>query len=357
MSIRFPFVRKDRLDVPSEKDLTPLVLIMPSPVPSLVILYIAAFRLAFAKPIIDSSASLPLPTPLDSDTIDQLNLNPTSQYSPLSGGSSATVASPINQDNPNFFGTIDLALTGQAEGEVTDQITDPIIQDSDFSGQEVPEHVVSGIVPSKSVIQGGDSANQNLPVQLGSTIDPSETIVQDSDSSKQESFRPLDLSGSAVQDGDSSDQTLDGMRPSNNPSFAVAGGHIQSHMCSPNRARSVERQRKKRNPADIDPPKKAPATLRGPRPPKPQPQPINSPVQVSEPVQAPQLVPAPQPEPGDQCYIVPDCENIDGQPMKVYCCPYVEEIGYDDRYVSTRKGCTDCSYTFLLFVSSIWPDT
>ena len=137
MSILFTVVLEDRLDATSEKDFTPLVLIMAS----LVLLYIAAFRLAFAKPILDPSASLPLLTPLDSHAIEQLDLNPTSQYSQLSGGSSATVASPINQENPNFTEKIDLALTGEVKGEVTDQVTasaglsDPVIQDSDYSGQ------------------------------------------------------------------------------------------------------------------------------------------------------------------------------------------------------------------------------
>ena len=276
------------------------------------------------------------------------------------------VASPINQDNPNFIGTIDPALTGQVKGEVTDQITasaglsDPVIQDSDFSGQEVPEQVVSGIVPSKSVIQGGDSANQNLPVPLGSTIDPSGSIFQDSDSSKQQYSRPLDLSGSVVHDSDSSDQNPNEMTPSNDLSLTVAqGGHIQSHMCSSNRARSVERQPKKRNLADFNRPKKTPATSRGPKPPKPQPQPIESPVQVPEPAQAQQPVPVPEPvlENKDECYYVPTCEDVNGQMRRVYCCPYVQRIGYDDRHVSTRTGCTDCSYQFLLFVSSFWPDT
>ncbi|MCJ1426729.1 hypothetical protein MMC29_004632 [Sticta canariensis] len=333
---------------------------------SLVLLYIAAFRLAFAKPILDPSASLPLLTPLDSHTIEQLDLNPTSQYSQLSAGSSSTVASPINQDNPDFIGKIDLALTGQVKGEVTDQVTasaglsDPVIQDNDFSGQEVPEQVVSGTVPSKSVIQGGDSANQILPVLLESTIDPSGSIFQDSDSSKEQYSRPLDLSGSVVDDSDSSDQNPDERAPSNDLSFTVAhGGHTQSHMCSSNRARSVERQPKKRNPAEFSRPKKAPATSRGPKPPKPQPQPIESPAQVPEPAQAQQPVPVPEPvvENKDQCYYVPTCEDINGQPMRVYCCPYVQRIGYDDRHVSTRAGCTDCSYQSLLFISSIWPNT
>ena len=357
MSILFSlvFVREDRLDAQSERDFRPLVVIMPSPVPSLVLLSIAAFRLAFAKPILDSSASLPSLTPLDSHTTEQLDLNPISQYTQLSDGSSTTVASPIDQDNPSSIGKLDPALSGQVKGEVTGQITasaglsGPVVQDIEFPGQEVPEQVISPLVPSKSVIQGGDSANQNIPVPLGSAIDPSGSISQDSDSSKQQDPPQLDLSGSVVHDSDSSDQNPDEMTPSNDSSFTVAqGGHIQSHVCSSNRARSAERQPKKRNPADFNRPNKGPAKSRGSKPPKTQPQPVELPVQVPEPAQAQPPVPLPEPaENKDECYVVPTCEDIDGQPRRVYCCPYVEAIGYDDRYVSTRAGCTDCSYHFL----------
>lgn len=113
--------------------------------PSLVIWYITAFRVLFAKPILDPTASPPLLTPVGSDTSDQIDLNPTNPYSPLAIGSSTLVASINNQDNPTVFGTADQTRTGQVNEEVPGQITasagisNPIVQDSDFPGQKVPE--------------------------------------------------------------------------------------------------------------------------------------------------------------------------------------------------------------------------
>lgn len=113
--------------------------------PSLLIWYIAAFRVLFAKPILDPSASHPLLTPVGSDTSEQLGLSPTDPYSPLSFGLSTPVVSITDQDNPTVFGTADQTQTGQVNKKAPGQITasagisNPVVQDSDLPGQNVPE--------------------------------------------------------------------------------------------------------------------------------------------------------------------------------------------------------------------------
>lgn len=335
--------------------------------PCLLVWYITAFRVILAKPILYSSASLPLLSPLGPGAIEQLDLNPSAQYSPLSDGSSTLVANPLNQDNPSFFGTADLTLTGQGNDKKPEQVTasaglsDSVVQNSDISGQEVPKQGASALLPSDSVIQGDDSAKQTLPVQLASTNGLSGSIFQDSDSPKQEFPTQLDLPGTAVQDSGSgsSDQTAGETTPLNNLNFAIAqNSHLQTHSCGSNQAPSVKRQAEKRNPGKPNQPQKNPAFLRGTRPPKPQ----KPPPQQSEPQNSPvEALPVPripaEEIPKDECVYVPECENVNGQAMKKYCCPYVQRIGFDDRFVSNRAGCTDCSYDFLLFVHSVLLDT
>lgn len=334
-------------DVQSERECTPLALIMPS----LVIWYIAAFRVVFAKPILDSSASLPMPPPTGSDTIDQLNLSPTEQYNPLSDGSSTLVA------NPSLFGTADLTLNSQVKEEVPPQVTastglsNPVVQGSGTPEQEVPEQVASVPFPSDSVIQGDGSAEQYLPVQIASISGLSDSVFHDSDLSKQGSSAHSALPGSDVQDSDS-DQTPDETTVINNLSFTIArGDHLKVSSCA------SKSQSQKRHPGGSSQPTKNPAVLRGPKPPKPP----SPPPQEEQPNNSPAQVPkVPQSPPGEnkheECFVVPECEDVDGQTMKEYCCPYEQRIGYDDRHVTTRAGCTDCSSQFLLSVCSILPN-
>lgn len=308
--------------------------------PCLFIWYITAFRVILAKPILDSSASIPLLSPLGSDAIEQLDLNPSAEHSPLSDGSSTLAANPLNQD----------ASTG---------LSDPIVQNSDISGQDIPEQGASALLSSNSVAQSDDSTKQTPSVQLASTIGLSGSISQGSDSSTK-----LGLPGSPVQDSGSgsSDQTPDESTPLNNLSFTIAqSSHLQTHSCGSNQAPSVKRQAEKRNPEGPNRPQKNPAYLRGTRPPKP-PKLQEPPLQQPEPQKSPvEALPVPQipaeENQKDECVYVPTCEDADGQAMKLYCCPYVQRIGYDDRFVSTRAGCTDCSYDFLLFVHSVLLDT
>lgn len=338
--------------------------------PCLFIWYITAFRVILAKPILDSSASIPLLSPLGSDAIEKLDLNPSAEHSPLSDGSSTLVANPLNQDSPSFFGTADLTLTGQVKEKAPEPVTasaglsDPVVQNSDISGQKIPEQGASALLSSNSVTQSDDFTKQTLPVQLASTIGLSDSISQGSDSSKQQSSTQLGLPGSPIQDSGSgsSNQNPDELTPLNKLSFTIAqSSHLQTHSCGSNQAPSVKRQAEKRNPEGPNRPEQNPAFLRGTRPPKP-PKPPKPPVQQPEPQNSPvEALPVPQipaeENQKDECLYVPTCEDVDGQAMKVYCCPYVQRIGYDDRVVSTRAGCTDCSYDFLLFVHSVLLDT
>lgn len=353
-------------DVLSESHFPPVAHIMPS----LFLWYIAACRVTLAKPIIDSPASFSLPPSAGSGAIEQLDLNPANQYSSFSDGSSTQVANPINQDNPNLFGTADLTLTGAVREQTPERLSasaglpDSAVPNIDFPKQDVPGQGAT-LYPSISVVRGDDSAKQNLPV--ASTDSLLGSFFQDSGSSSQESSRQLDLSGSAVQTSGSSGQESDRTTPFNTPSVITAqGNHLVAHSCSTNHARSVKNKVKKRNPGESSRPQKNPATVKGPRPPKPQGPPVeaptdpqNSPGVVStdskdSPVQAPKV---PQILPGEsndkECFYIPKCEPINGQMMKLYCCPYVQRIGYDDRFVSTRAGCTDCSYHLLSFLHFI----
>lgn len=297
--------------------------------PSAGIWYLAAFQVVFAKPFPDSSASPSLLTPAGSDTIEQLDLNPINLYSPLSFDSSTLVASPINQENPSVFGTADLTQTVQVK-EVPEQVTgsaglpDPVVQDNEIPGQEVPEPVVPALLPSNSVIQGGDSAGQNLPVQHASTID---------------------LSSSVIQGSGWSDQTHDETTPFNSLSFTIVqDGHLKTGSCSSNQARSVKRQLEKRNAVEPSRPQQ-----------KPQPKPKTPPGEEQQ-QNSPGQLPQGNNEP-DECFYIPKCEDIDGRQMRLYCCPYIQKIGYDDRHVRTRTGCTTCSYQFPLCFHSFLPDT
>lgn len=184
--------------------------------------------------------------------------------------------------------------------------------------------MVSVLFPSKSVIQGGDSARQNSPVQHASTIDSS---------------------GSVVQGSGPFDQNPDETTPFNSQSLTIArGSHSKSRSCSPNHARSVKRQPGNQNPPEPSRSQRTPATPREQKP------------QSGEEEHLPMPLPDGEDEP-EECFIIPECENIDGQPTEAYCCPYAQRIGYDDRYAPTRTGCTDCSYRFHLFVRSVLPDT
>ena len=358
----------------SESHFNPVAHIMPS----LFLWYIAACRVTLAKPIIDSPASFSLPPSVGSDTIEQLDLNPANHYSSLPDGSSTQVPNPINQDNPNLFGTADLTLTGAAKEQTPERFSasaalpDSVVPNIDFPKQDVPEQGAA-LYPSISVVRGDDSAKQNLPV--ASTDGPLGSFFQDSGSLNLESSQQLDLSGSAVQNGGSSGQDSDKTTPFSNPSVIIAqGNHLAAHSCSTKHARSVKNKVKKRNPGESSRP------LKGPRPPKAHdPQaptsPQNSPGQASTdsqhtPVQAPtdpqnlpgqvstdsqdspvQAPKVPQILPGEsndkECFYIPKCEPIHGQMKKLYCCPYMQQIGYDDRFVSTRAGCTDCSCHLL----------
>lgn len=310
--------------------------------PSAGVWYLAAFQVVFAKPFLDSSASPSLLTPVGSDTIEQLDLNPANLYSPLSFDSSTLVASPINQESHSVFGAADLTQTVQVkEDEVQEKFTgsaglpDPVVQDNEFPGQEVSEPVVPALLASNSVIQDGDSAGQNLPVQHASTND---------------------LPSSVIQGSGWSDQTPDETTPINSLSFTIAqDGHPKTRSCSSNQARSVKRQAEKRNAAEPSRPQQKPATLRGPRPPKQQPKPETQPGEEQQP-NLPGQLPQGNNEP-DECFYIPKCEDIDGRQMRLYCCPYVQKIGYDDRHVRTRTGCTNCSYQSPLCFHSVLPDT
>lgn len=321
----FLMMCKDRLKTQSKRGFTPLALIMPS----LLIWYISAFRVLFAQPILSSSTSPPLLTP---DITEQLDLNPTNQYSALSFDSAALVPSPINRNDLSVFGMADLTQTGQVK-EVPEQVTtttgqsDDIAQESNFLGQEVPEQV-------NSAVPGDGSANQSPPAQPASTTD---------------------LSSSVVQGSGSSEENTDEMTPVNDSSSSLAqGSQAKIRSCSPKQARSLGSRSEKRDPPR---PQRNPATLRGQRPPKPPKlklQPQEPPQQPSSPggVQQqnqPDQLPSGTKE-HEECVLVPSCDDVNGQVMRPYCCPYVQKIGYDDRFASTRAGCTDCSYSFLLFV-------
>ncbi|MCJ1464983.1 hypothetical protein MMC07_003598 [Pseudocyphellaria aurata] len=147
---------------------------------SLLIWYISAFRVLFAQPVLDTSASPSLLTP---DIGERLDLNPTNQYSALSFDSSTLVPSPINGNDLSAFGIVDLTQTGQVQ-EVPEQVTtiagqsDQIAQESDYLGQEVPEQV-------NSAVPGDGSANQSPPTQLDPIIDLSSSVVQGSGSSEE----------------------------------------------------------------------------------------------------------------------------------------------------------------------------
>lgn len=155
----------------------------------------------------------------------------------------------------------------------------------------------------------------------------------------------IDSSGSLIQGSGPFDQNQDKMTPFNSQSFTIAqGGHHKGRSCSPNHARSVKREPENRNPPEPRRSQRNPAILRERKP------------QPREEEHLPMPLPAEENEP-EECVIIPTCEGADHQPLKAYCCPYTQRIGYDDRFVQTRAGCSDCSYHFLSFVRSVLPNT